>query len=275
MQISEDYPGLYRKMFVSFELSFKSLFFGRKWIIYMLLALFPLIFTLLTPNRLLGYETVEKAFIELFLGTAIFFFFTFGCLIVSLPFSADEITDHLIDLYIVRPIPKEGLYLSRWLAYHLALVIVNILIAVFYYLFLHIVAIDTSGNLISEITNSIELMFNNLDILANSFLLILYGSVAYGGLFLIIGFIGNKAFTVGMIVALFERFFLSLLFLGDEPYLPLTNLQTIASELFGNLYSYYPTKEVPDFILSQFYLIFLGGIFLLLGLLSIRRKEFV
>jgi hypothetical protein len=272
--MSEDYPGLYRKMFVSFELSFKSLFFGRKWIIYISLALFPLAFTLLTPNRLLGYETVEIAFIELFLGTAIFFFFTFGCLIISLPFSADEITDHVIDLYIVRPIPKEGLYLSRWFAYHLALVIVNIFIAIFYFLFLHLVVINTSGDLISEIVSSFDLMYNNLDVLAKSFLVIFYGSVAYGGLFLLIGFIGSKAFTIGMIVALFERFFLSLLFLSDEPYLPLTNLQTIASELFGNLFTYNPSKEVPDFVLSQFYLIFLGLIFLLLGLLFIRRKEF-
>ncbi|MHA2336537.1 MAG: hypothetical protein ACXACX_04505 [Candidatus Hodarchaeales archaeon] len=212
MQISEDYPSLYRKMFVSFELSFKSLFFGRKWLIYILLALFPLAFTLLTPNRLLGNDTVEEAFVDLFLITAVFFFFTFGCLIISLPFSADEITDHLIDLYIVRPIPREGLFLSRWLAYHLALVIVNVFIAVFYYLFLHIVVIDFSGDLISEITSSLEMMYTNIDVLAKSFLVILYGAIAYGGLFLLIGFIGSKAFTIGMIVALFERFFLSLLY---------------------------------------------------------------
>ncbi|MHA2104953.1 MAG: hypothetical protein ACW981_16110 [Candidatus Hodarchaeales archaeon] len=259
MQISEDYPSLYRKMFVSFELSFKSLFFGRKWLIYILLALFPLAFTLLTPNRLLGNDTVEEAFVDLFLITAVFFFFTFGCLIISLPFSADEITDHLIDLYIVRPIPREGLFLSRWLAYHLALVIVNVFIAVFYYLFLHIVVIDFSGDLISEITSSLEMMYTNIDVLAKSFLVILYGAIAYGGLFLLIGFIGSKAFTIGMIVALFER---------------ITNLQTIAAELFDPLFRYNPSTEVPDFILSQFYLIFLAIVFLVLGLLFIRRKEF-
>ncbi|OLS26704.1 MAG: hypothetical protein HeimC3_08060 [Candidatus Heimdallarchaeota archaeon LC_3] len=275
MQKSEVYPGLYRKMFVSFELSIKSLFFGRKWIIYLLLALFPLVFTLLSENRLLGSDTVEEAYIGLFLETAIFFFFTFGCLIISLPFSADEISDHLLDLYIVRPIPREALYFSRWIAYHLAIVIVNIFIAMIYFIFLHLVSMNFSGDLITELNNTIELMINNFHLLLKSALLILYASVTYGGLFLIIGFIGSRAFTIGVIVALFERFFLSLLFLRDQPYLPSTNLQTIAEELFRPLYTYSPITEVPDFILSQLYLFLLAGLFLVLGLLFIRKKEFV
>ncbi|OLS22020.1 MAG: hypothetical protein HeimC3_32850 [Candidatus Heimdallarchaeota archaeon LC_3] len=274
MQKSEEYPGLYRKMFVSFELSFKSLFFGRKWIIYLLLALFPLVFTLLSEDRLLGSDTVEDAFVNLFLGTALFFFFTFGCLIISLPFSADEISDHLLDLYIVRPISKEAIYFSRWVAYHLAIIAVNIFIAIIYFIFLHFISMNFSGNLITEFSNTLELIINNFDLFLNSILAILYASVAYGGLFLIIGFIGNKAFTIGVIVALFERFFLSLLFLRDQWYLPSTNLQTIAVELFSPLVSYDPITDVPDFVLAQSYLIFLSVVFLVFGLFFIRRKEF-
>ncbi|HKZ42732.1 MAG TPA: hypothetical protein VJ044_17345, partial [Candidatus Hodarchaeales archaeon] len=152
--------------------------------------------------------------------------------------------------------------------------IANTVIALIYFVYLHLVAMDFNAEMTSEFINAINMIGDNLHLLLKSVVLVFYGSLAYGGLFLLIGFIGNRAFTIGVVVALFERFFLSLLFLRDQPYLPLTNLSTIAGELFSPLYTYAPTQVVPDFIVSQLYVVLLACIWAIAGLFLMRYKEF-
>ncbi|MFX0114439.1 MAG: hypothetical protein ACFFB3_07815, partial [Candidatus Hodarchaeota archaeon] len=88
-----------------------------------------------------------------------------------------------------------------------------------------------------------------------------------------VGFIGNRGFTLGVVLAIFELFLLSLLFLSDEPYIPRTNLQVIADDLFGSLYNYTP-KGAEDLLFSWAYVGLLAVGSLVAGALYLRIRQF-
>ncbi|MHA2272920.1 MAG: hypothetical protein ACXACI_13725 [Candidatus Hodarchaeales archaeon] len=254
-------PNELEKAIVSFQLALKSVFFGRKWIIFLVLGLFPLTFTLLVEDRLLGNPDARAAFVDLFIGFQYLLFFTFSCLILSLPMSADEISDHVIDLYLVRPIRREVLWGARWLAANVSVLLLNFSIAIIYYLYFHVVEEDFSG------------IINDLDLLSSAFIFLVAATLAYAGIFLFVGFIGNRGFTFGVTLAIFELFLLSLLFLADEPYIPRTNLQVIADDLFGNLYNYTP-KGTEDLLYSWGFVGLLAVVFFVVGAAYLRIREF-
>ncbi|MFQ5977558.1 MAG: hypothetical protein ACE5OZ_05465 [Candidatus Heimdallarchaeota archaeon] len=249
------------KAFVSFELALKSLFFGRKWVIFLILGLFPLTFTLLVEDRLLGSPDVRTAFVDFFIGFQYLLFFTFSCLILSLPMSADEISDHVIDLYLVRPVKREILWGARWLAANVSVFLLNFGVAIIYYVYLHVVIEDFSG------------IIDDRDLLSSAFVFLLAATLSYAGVFLLVGFIGNRGFTLGVVLAIFELFLLSLLFLADEPYIPRTHLQVIADELFAPLYTYSPKGSV-DLLFSWSYVGLLAVGSLIAGAVYLRIREF-
>jgi hypothetical protein len=261
MESMQAIPNDLEKAIVSFQLALKSLFLGRKWIIFLILGLFPLTFTLLVEDRLLGNPDAKAAFVDLFIGFQYLLFFTFSCLILSLPMSADEISDHIIDLYLVRPVKREVLWGERWLAANVSVFLLNFAVAVVYYLYFHIVDDDISG------------IIDNLDLLSSAFIFLVAATLAYAGVFLFVGFIGNRGFTLGVILAIFELFLLSLLFLSDEPYIPRTNLQVIADDLFGSLYNYTP-KGTEDLLFSWAYVGLLAVSSLVAGALYLRVRQF-
>ena len=98
-------------------------------------------------------------------------------------------------------------------------------------------------------------------------------TLSYSGIFLIVGFIGRRGFSLGVILCIFELFFLSLLFLEDEPYIPRTNLFVIADSLFSPTFTYNSSKA-PDLLFSLGYVAFMGIIWFILGAYYIKRRQF-
>ena len=247
------------KTLVSIEIAFKSLFKGRKWMIYVFLYLLPLIlFFLFVEDKLMGAADAPTAFMNNYF-LLFWVFFTFGCLIFALPMSSDEISDHIMDFYLVRPVRREVLWFSRWFALNVSIIAVNFVLALIYYLYFHF--FDTPDFLTSVVDNTY--------LLFDVFLYTCAASLIYGGIFLLVGFIGNRGFSLGVLLAIFEMFFLSIFFLADEPYIPRTNLSVIGDELFDP-----QTVSSSDFLWSLGYVAFVAIGTFIVGAYFVRRREF-
>lgn len=261
----EQHPDFFSKMLVSIQLEAKTIFFSRKWLIYLFMVLIPLFFQLFSSDPLGGNSPEEALISDIVLGIQLLFF-SFGCLFLALPISSDEITDNVIDLYLIRPIPRYMLYFARWIVLMVSLIILNTLISLIYYLYFQL--LDPSSTGISGLIDSVNLIFQ---------ILIFYSlaSLVYGSLFLFVGFLGRRGLTIGTILAIFELFFVRLLFLRDNANMPATNLQVIADELFGKLYTYnVPTNVVlPDLTTSLLYVIITTILFIAAGMYYFRRKQ--
>ncbi|MHA2169529.1 MAG: hypothetical protein ACXAB7_06505 [Candidatus Kariarchaeaceae archaeon] len=261
------------KFIVSMKIAMKSFIYGRKWQLYLAIAILPLAIALISGNRLLDDENnpqnAPEAFVGFYFGFCFLILFGFGALLISQPLSADEISDNVVDLYLVRPIRRETYWLSRWIVSNLAIFFVNALIATIYYIYVHLV--DESTKFSTEFVENLDLLFFMLVFIAAA-------TLTYGGLFLFVGFIGDRGFTLGIILALFEQFFLSLLFLADNRWIPRTNLTKIADRVLGDYLNYNEDYGNLPGSLSYFeswlYVIGFALIFLVVGATYLRRREF-
>ncbi|MCG3217755.1 MAG: hypothetical protein KAR35_02055 [Candidatus Heimdallarchaeota archaeon] len=251
---------------ISLLLAFKTLFFSRKWLLYAILSLFPIALSLLIDEKLMGSETAEEAFIGYYLGFIFLLLFTFGCLLTALPVSSDEITDQMMDLYLVRPVRRETLWAARWVAVNVSVILVNAILALLTFFYFSL--FDDRGS-------AIAVMSNNMDVYWQTIIFICLGSLMYTGVFLLVGIIGNKGFTFGLILALFEQFFLTFLFLENEPLIPRTNMFNLADWLYSDdLYEYHQLPSSLSVADSLIYtVIFCLGTFVL-GIYYVRKKEF-
>ncbi|MHA1910846.1 MAG: hypothetical protein ACTSYA_04030 [Candidatus Kariarchaeaceae archaeon] len=256
----------FEQLKISLQLSFKTLFFSRKWLLYAILALFPIALSLLIEDRLMGSSTAEEAFIGYYLGFVFLLLFTFGCLLTALPISSDEITDQMMDLYLVRPVRRETLWIARWIAVNVTVILINAVLA--FFVFFYFSLYDDRGS-------AIEVMVNNMDVYWQTLAFISLGSLMYSGVFLLVGIVGNKGFTFGLILALFEQFFLGMLFLENEPLVPRTNMLNLADWIYSDdLYEY---RRLPDSLSvadSMIYTVIFGILTFALGVYYMRKKEF-
>jgi hypothetical protein len=242
-------PSLIQKITITIELSARSLRSSRKWLLYVFLALLPLIFSFLSRNKLFGNIDWIHAYVDFFVGTFVFFFFTFGCILFALPLSSDEIIDKTIDLYLIRPFPRSILWACKWMVHFFAIILTNLLIASLYYSYFLLVDQNISTD------NKIAEFFGNLNILGASGLLLIFVTLTYSGLFLCIGFLGRKGFSIGIGFAVFELFFLGLVFLRESIYVPRTHVIRLATELFSGFELYTWLLTAPDLLFSQIYII--------------------
>lgn len=250
---------------MAFELEIKSLIYSRKWIIYIILSLSPLLFSILNSNRLgLGNANGVEAFIDVVMNYQFGFFYVFGVLLFALPFTSDEITDHVMDLFLIKPVHKEVIYFTRYITLVLASTIINGLLVITYYVYYFL--IDNRS------------LDKNLGLLTNVILFFLIANLLYSALFLGIGFLGSKGFGIGVFVAIIELFALNILFLKNDPSVPRTNLQIIANNLFGNNFKYdYKNNFIPSLpsLTNAYLYIFVVTILLLaVGFLYFKRKDF-
>jgi hypothetical protein len=256
----------FKQLRVSLLLSFKTLIFSRKWFIYVLLTLFPIALSFLIEDRLMGSSTAQEAFVGYYLGFVFLILFTFGCLLTALPVSSDEITDQMMDLYLVRPVRRETLWLARWIAVNATVIVINSILAfliLFYF------------SMFDEAGSTIDVLSSNMDVYLQTVVFISFASFMYSGVFLFVGLVGNKGFTFGLILALFEQFFLSLLFLENEPLIPRTNMLNIADWLYSDdLYEYHNLPDSLSLADSLIYTVLFGLATLVLGALYMRKKEF-
>lgn len=256
------------KLLVSVSIAIKSLIYGRKWVIYLSLAMLPLLLSLMVDDHLMGNPDGPAAFVDFLLGFFFFFLFTFGCLMLALPLSADEVTDHVTDLYLVRPVRRETMWISRWIVVNLAVFTINVLISTIYYIYFHLV--DPNQSFADKFVD-------NLVLLLAAYAFFAIATLTYAGLFLFVGFIGNKGFTLGMILALVEQFFLSLLFLKDNKWIPRTNLVHLADKFFGTYFDYDDYGTLPkglSILESWLYLIVFTLVFLVVGARYLKKREF-
>ena len=245
-------------------LNLKSIFSSRNWIFYAVLSLIPLLFSIPVNDKLLGASSGIDAFLGIIFTVQLTIFFTFGCLFITLPISSDEMSDHVIDLFITRPIRRELLYFSKWVSLIFSLVCVNFVIIVLY--FIYFISVDPSMSVITGLSS-------NLALLGKVALFIFLESLLYGSLFLIIGFIGSRGFSLGIFVAFFELFISNLLFLNQDKNMPRTNLTVIGEYLFRDFLDK-PTEGLPTLEYSVFYILLVSLLLLLAGIFYIRKKEF-
>ena len=246
----------------TFSLGFKSLFYSKKWFIYIFLSLAPFFFSLLSPNKLLGSSNALTAFILVTITYQFGFFYEFGVLLLALPITSDEITDHIIDLNLIRPVPKSVLFITRYIIIVLANTIINSTLILFYYIYFYTV---NNRNIYDE-----------RSILVGMIIFFFIANLIYSALYLGIGLLGSKGFGIGVFIAVFEIFFLGYLFLEYDASMPRTNLQVIADYLLGNAYTYtVPSGTiVPGLNQAILYILVLTIVFLIAGYLYFRRRDF-
>ena len=250
------------KILISAQLSFKTLRQSKKWLIYVVLSLIPLLYTLLVQDKLLGASNGMDAFFNFLMGTHFYIFFGFGCLIIALPISSDELSDNTIDFFIVRPIPREFLYLTRYAVLIGAITIVNFLIALVYFIFYQL----------NDWEQFSSKMIENILVLPMVIVFFFIVGIFYASLFLVIGFVGRDGLTVGLLIAIIDLLFSTIEIQSIRNIMPKVHAEVIASELFGSFYTLNKVNP-PDLTTSLLTLGLYALALLLIGVYSFKTKE--
>jgi ABC-type multidrug transport system fused ATPase/permease subunit len=212
------------KLINSVKIGFKTFFNSKKWLIYLVLAFMWIPVIIINEDFDLQIEKPDEAFVNAMLDGLFPTIFIFGCLLLSLPLSADEISDHSIELYLVRPIKREIYWLSRWIVVNVVVYCVNIIIYFVYYLFVHAFAEQGVFAGIAE----------NLIVFGKVAIILLLATLIYSGSFLLLGMIGNRGLLLSFMLAIFELFLIQFFFLDKNPYIPQNNIYEIANDLLPN-----------------------------------------
>ncbi len=250
------------KLSNSIKIGFKVILFSKKWIIYLLLTFVNFIGLIAIDGMGSSYENPEESFLIVFNGNLFPFMFVFGCLLISLPISADEISDHTLDMYLVRPIKRETYWLSRWIVLNVVVYSINILIYFVYYLYLH--AFAEQGVFVG--------LGENLSVFGGVMILIIPSTLIYTSLFLFVGMIRDWGFTLSLLIAIFDIVFVSLFFLNNSPIIPLTNLNRIANSLLQD-YVYFNTPSDLTLAGAWSYVFIFTAVVFVCGALYIRMRE--
>lgn len=220
------------KLTNSIMIGLKTIFYGKKWLIYIALSFINLIAIMVIEGPNAKFEDPTESFLNVMFGWLFPTIFIFGCLLLSLPLSNDEISEHTLDLFLVRPIKREVYWFSRWIVVNIVIYCVNIAIYFIYFLYFHAFASKGSfSNLSSDFY-----IFSRIAIL------LIPATLIYAGLFLLVGMVGNRGVLIGLMLAIFDVLIVGLFLLDDILYLPQTNLNRIANNLL-NKYIELPTPE--------------------------------
>lgn len=264
-------------LILSSKLGLLTLLNGRKWMIYVFLGVLPLMFSWIARSYLFGNDTAEEAFIAIYINFFFIVLFAFGTMLITLPVSADEVSDNIIDLYLVRPIRRDVYWTSRWISVNIGVFIINVGIVTFYWLYFNTVDEGLSG----LFEGLLQIVFYDKDanhIGFNTYWrviwLVMLASFIYSGLFLLVGNIGNRGFTIGMMLALVETFFVSLLFLEGSEYIPRTHLNNLAYEFLHTKADLNISRTNHSMDFAYTYIFTFGALFYFLGLWLFKRKQF-
>ncbi len=248
------------KLSTSIKIGLKTFFYSKKWIIYVVLAFVFLPVIIITETKFID---PGKEFVNIVFGMLFPFVFIIGCLLMSLPLSADEISDHSAELYLVRPIKREVYWFSRWIIVNVVVYCVNIIIYFIYFLFAH--AIANEGVFAG--------IWENLDVFGEIAIFLLLATLIYSGTFLVVGMIGNRGLLLMFMLAIFELFIVSMLFMSDSPFIPQNNLYEIANDLLPDYVNFDTPKDLK-LSSAQIYVIIFPIVVLVLGAFYLRKREF-
>jgi len=261
---SDDLATRLRRYKVSSLIAIKTLIYGRKWLIYLLLSLTFLIVPILSKDPLGPNPNAKAEFMIWFTQNFIPFLLPFGAFILSLPLTSDEISDNITELYLVRPISRENFYLSRVSMAILSTWIINDIIALIYYI----------AYFILDPTRGISDALQNYYLYTWSVYIMLLATIMYSTLFIFIGMLGSRGMVLGILVAIFDTAIAPNLFLVDSAAMPRTHLLHLTSEYFGSLYNYTTAPKDMTLLSNHLYAVIFMLVSLVLGLLYFRSKEF-
>jgi hypothetical protein len=251
------------KLINSIKIGFKTLFYSKKWVIYVALAIIFLPVIIVNEGGSIRYDHPDEAFIGIVFNMLFPLVFIFGCLLMCLPLSADEISDHSIELYLIKPIRREVYWLSRWIVINITVYFLNIIVYFVYFLFTH--AFATEGAFVG--------IGENLAVFGGVALFLLLATLIYSGIFLLVGMIGNRGMLLCFMLAIFELFFVNILFLSDSPYIPQNNLYEIANSILPDHVDFdTPIKLKLTFALV--YVTLFPIVVFFLGAFYLRMREF-
>ncbi len=255
------------KLINSIKIGFKTLFYSKKWLIYIALAFIFLpviiLIEIVIEGGTIEIKRPDEAFVDVIFGMLFPLIFVFGCLLLSLPLSADEISDHSIELYLVRPIKREVYWLSRWIVVNVVVYCVNIIIYFVYYLFVHAFAEQGVFAGIEE----------NLFVFGKVAIILLLATLIYSGTFLLVGMIGNRGLLLSFMLAIFELFFIGLFYLNKNPYIPQNNLYEIANDLLPNHVDF-DTPDDLELLNAWIYVTIFPIVVFVVGAFYLRMREF-
>jgi len=251
------------KLINSIKIGFKTLLYSKKWLIYVALVMVFLPVVILQEGRRKTFCKPDEAFINIIFEMLFPTVFIFGCLLMCLPLSADEISDRSIELYLINPIKREVYWLSRWIVVNITVFCVNIILYLFYFLFTHAFA---SNGLFAGIGE-------NLHVFGRVAIFLLLTTLIYSGIFLLVGMIGNRGLLLCFIVAIFELFFVSMFFLSDSPFIPQNNLYEIANSILPDHVNF-ATPEELNLVSAQIYVTIFPIVVFFLGAFYLRVREF-
>ena len=251
------------KLINSIKIGFKTLLYSKKWLIYVALVMVFLPVVILSEGGSIAFDHPDEAFVDIVFEMLFPTVFIFGCLLICLPISADEISDHSIELYLIKPIKREVYWFSRWIVVNITVYCVNIILYFVYFLFTHAFAINGVFAGIVE----------NLDVFGGLAIFLLLASLIYSGTFLLVGMIGNRGLLLCFIVAIFELFFVSMFFLSDSPFIPQNNLYEIANYILPDHVNF-ATPEELNLGSAQIYVTIFPIVVFALGAFYLRMREF-
>ncbi len=250
------------KLTTSIKIGFKVIFYSKKWMIYLALSFINLIVYLLIEGLDASFKHPVDAFLGVLFRELFPFIFIFGCLLISLPLSADEISDHSIEMYLVRPIKRETYWLSRWIVITIFVYSINIIIYFIYFIYFHAFAAQGMFFNITE----------NLHVFGRIAIFLIPASLIYSGLFLLVGMIGNRSFVLGLLLTVFDLLLLSLLFLYNSPLIPQTNLKKIAEGLLPMHLNFSTPKDLKLWG-AWLYILIASSIIFFCGAFYLRIRE--
>ncbi len=250
------------KLINSVKIGFKTFLNSKKWLIYLAFAFVWIPVILLIEDFDLEIKRPDEAFIDVMFDVLFPVVFIFGCLLLSLPLSADEISDHSIELYLVRPIKREVYWLSRWIVVNVVVYCVNIIIYFIYYLFVHAFAEEGTFAGIEE----------NLLVFGKVAIILLLATLIYSGCFLLVGMIGNRGLLLSFMLAIFELFIINFFFLNKNPYIPQNNIYKIANDLLPNHVDF-DTPDDLELLNAWIYVTIFPIIVFFVGTFYLRMRE--
>ena len=251
------------KLINSIKIGFKTLLYSKKWLIYVALVMVFLPVVILQEGGSIAFDHPDETFVDIVFEMLFPTVFIFGCLLICLPISADEISDHSIELYLIKPIKREVYWFSRWIVVNIAVYCVNIILYFIYFLFTHAFATDGFFAGIGE----------NLHVFGRVAIFLFLATMIYSGTFLMVGMIGNRGLLLCFIVAIFELFFVSMFFLSDSPFIPQNNLYEIANYILPDHFNF-ATPEELNLGSAQIYVTIFPIVVFFLGAFYLRIREF-
>ncbi len=260
--------GRYSNLLISTKLGMLTLVKGKKWMIYILFATVPILISWVSQDYLFSNNDVETAFLDVYFTFFFLFAFPFGIMLITFPVLTDEISEKIIDLYIVRPIRRDVYWTSRWITVNAGVFIINTVIVTFYWIYLNLV-----GTGYNNIPDGFSNIFIDGKIYLKMLFLILLGTLTYSGLLLFTSSFNKHAFGLSMQVAIFDSIMSETLFLKGSEYIPRTHLNNITYYLFkGNQFEDLHTDF--SMLFAYAYLIAFSLLFYFVGIWFFNRKEF-